>query len=427
MSEQVWAASRLSDIALAIKDGSHGTHRRVANGIPFLSAKNVTDQGLLDWGDSDDRISEEDYRAISASFSPHQDDLLLTIVGSLGRRALFDGARVAFQRSVAFVRPELSRVKPRFLFHAVASADFARQLVRRSNATAQAGLYLGELAKTTVPLPPIAEQSRIAAVLDTVDEAIAKTEAVIAKLKQVHAGLLHDLLTRGLDEHGQLRDPIAHPEQFQESPLLGQIPREWGIKTLRQLTDFISYGFTNPMPTTRDGPWMLTAFDIGVGEIRYDQARHTSQDAFDSLLTEKSKPRVGDILVTKDGTLGRVAIVDREGVCINQSVAVLRPQPTTDTENVVQFLRSPAGQSAMLAEVGGSTIKHIYITKLADLLVPYPSTREQTRIVEVLAGSEIELLAESRMLAKFCLLKSGLMTDLLTGRVRVPEGIMVAS
>ena len=181
------------------------------------------------------------------------------------------------------------------------------------------------------------------------------------------------------------------------------------------------------MPTTRDGPWMLTAFDIGAGEIRYDQARHTSQDAFDSLLTEKSKPRVGDILVTKDGTLGRVAIVDREGVCINQSVAVLRPQPTTDTEYVVQFLRSPAGQSAMLAEVGGSTIKHIYITKLADLLVPYPSTREQARIVEVLAGSEIELLAESRMLAKLCLLKSGLMTDLLTGRVRVPEGIMVAS
>ena len=58
------------------------------------------------------------------------------------------------------------------------------------------------------------------------DEAIAKTEAVIAKLKQVRAGLLHDLLTRGLDEHGQLRDPIAHPEQFQDSPL-GRIPREW--------------------------------------------------------------------------------------------------------------------------------------------------------------------------------------------------------
>ena len=71
---------------------------------------------------------------------------------------------------------------------------------------------------TPVLLPPPDEQTRIAGVLDTVDEAIAKTEAVIAKLKRVRAGLLHDLLTRGLDEHGQLRDPIAHPEQFQTLP-----------------------------------------------------------------------------------------------------------------------------------------------------------------------------------------------------------------
>ena len=70
--------------------------------------------------------------------------------------------------------------------------------------------------------------------LDTVDEAIAKTEAVIAKLRQVRAGLLHDLLTRGLDPHGQLRDPIAHPEQFQDSPL-GQIPKEWEVRSCQSL------------------------------------------------------------------------------------------------------------------------------------------------------------------------------------------------
>ena len=75
------------------------------------------------------------------------------------------------------------------------------------------------------------EQTRIAYILDTVDEAIAQTEAVIAKLKQVRAGMLHDLLSYGLDEHGQLRDPATHPEQFKDSPL-GQIPREWDVPKL---------------------------------------------------------------------------------------------------------------------------------------------------------------------------------------------------
>ncbi len=68
------------------------------------------------------------------------------------------------------------------------------------------------------------EQDRIAYVLDSIDDTIAKSEAVIAKLKQVRAGLLHDLLHYGLDENGRLRDPISHPEQFKDSPL-GWIPK----------------------------------------------------------------------------------------------------------------------------------------------------------------------------------------------------------
>jgi len=87
------------------------------------------------------------------------------------------------------------------------------------------------------------EQSRIAVVLGTVDVAIAKREAVIAKLRQVRAGLLHDLLTCGLDPSGQLRDSIAHPEQFQDSPL-GRIPKKWTTPTLVHLCSHIGSGVT---------------------------------------------------------------------------------------------------------------------------------------------------------------------------------------
>ncbi|MEI6444995.1 MAG: hypothetical protein WCO29_18165 [Nostocales cyanobacterium ELA583] len=77
--------------------------------------------------------------------------------------------------------------------------------------------------------------NRIAEILDTIDEAIAQTSSIIAKLKQIKAGLLHDLLTRGLDENGELRD-AGHPEQFKDSPL-GRIPKDWEIGKLR---DFYS-------------------------------------------------------------------------------------------------------------------------------------------------------------------------------------------
>ncbi len=57
-------------------------------------------------------------------------------------------------------------------------------------------------------------------------------------MKQVKAGLLHDLLTRGIDEQGQLRNPATHPEQFKDSPL-GRIPREWGVSVLEDIAEVI--------------------------------------------------------------------------------------------------------------------------------------------------------------------------------------------
>ena len=84
-------------------------------------------------------------------------------------------------------------------------------------------------------LPPLPEQRRIAEILDTLDEAIRKTEQVIAKLQQMKQGLLHDILTRGIDDNGELRDPDRHPEQFKDSPL-GRIPRGWEVRPLKDLS-----------------------------------------------------------------------------------------------------------------------------------------------------------------------------------------------
>ena len=100
----------------------------------------------------------------------------------------------------------------------------------------------------------------------------------------------------------------------------------WQEVALEDHLERITYGFTNPMPTSDVGPYMITAKDINHGRILYDQARRTSLEAFQSLLTDKSRPQIGDVLVTKDGTLGRIAVVDRNDICINQSVALLQPR-----------------------------------------------------------------------------------------------------
>ncbi len=175
------------------------------------------------------------------------------------------------------------------------------------------------------------------------------------------------------------------------------VPEGWDVEELRGFLELITYGFTNPMPDADVGPWKLTAKDIVGGRINYSTARKTTHEAFEHSLTDKSRPRVGDVLLTKDGSIGRVAVVDRPGVCINQSVALLRPNDRISSEYLKYLLLSPYYQSVMEGDSDGSTIKHIYITRVDKMRVAVPPPAEQLSIVGLVGkiDDRITLLRET--------------------------------
>ena len=99
-----------------------------------------------------------------------------------------------------------------------------------AQAVNQASINQNSLKQLKLYLPTsLEEQKKIASILSTVDEAIAQTEQLIAKLERLKTGLMQDLLTRGIDENGQLRNEATH--EFKDSPL-GRIPVEWEVKTI---------------------------------------------------------------------------------------------------------------------------------------------------------------------------------------------------
>jgi type I restriction enzyme, S subunit len=155
----------------------------------------------------------------------------------------------------------------------------------------------------------------------------------------------------------------------------------------RELGEFLeltTYGFTNPMPDADEGPWKVTAKDVIDGRINYQTARKTTRQAFENDLTDKSRPRLGDVLLTKDGTLGRLAVVREEGFCVNQSVAVLRPNQSILSDYLYYLLSSPKSQHQLIADSDGSVLKHIYITRVPKMEVEIPSLGVQRVIVNIL-------------------------------------------
>ena len=116
----------LKKVTQLIKDGTHGTHERVKIGIPLISAKDVV-SGQIHITNSTPKIKNEEYLKIHKNYSIEKDDLLITLVGTLGRCALVKEVLQKFsaQRSVGIIRCNKDLIDSKFLYYAAISNDFS--------------------------------------------------------------------------------------------------------------------------------------------------------------------------------------------------------------------------------------------------------------------------------------------------------------
>ena len=266
------------------------------------------------------------------------------------------------------------------------------------------------------------EQTRIAYVLDTIDEAIAKTEAVIEKLKQVWAGMLHDLLNYGLDEHGQLRDPVARPEQFKDSPL-GRIPREWDVFELNELFDLQTGATPLRQQEKRffyDGniPWVKTL------DLNENWIFKTDENITKVALNETScriLPTKTILIAMYGGweQIGRTGILGVPAATNQAICALVRKAETNNSEYIFRSLQYGRFRWKRFA---ASTRKDPNISKgdVAQFLVSIPRDRiEQDQICKLLALFDRHITSNVNELIKLMSIKYGLQDDLITGRIRI--------
>ncbi|MBE8540161.1 restriction endonuclease subunit S [Geoglobus acetivorans] len=244
------------------------------------------------------------------------------------------------------------------------------------------------------------EQRKIAEILSTVDSAIEKTDRIIEKYKRIKQGLMQELLTRGIDENGQIRSEETH--RFRDSPL-GRIPEEWEVVELGEVFDFYAGG------------------DIDKLNFSPDKTNIFKYPIFSNTLENKGLYGYSDtytypensITITARGALG-VAIPRFEKFNAIIRLLVLVPKYEVDVRFISEYIN---GFVKFYVEETG--IPQLTVPKASRHLIPLPPLPEQQRIASILSQIDKAIEKEQAYKEKLERIKRGLMEDLLTGKVRV--------
>lgn len=401
-----WSVKKLGLCLSLLKDGTHGTHIDVPNGIMLLSAKDVINGQIILSKDSR-KISIGDFNLLHKKYHIQNGDVVLTIVGTIGRCAIIDNYNdnYTFQRSVAILRP-YKEITSKYLLTYIQGSSFQKELLKRQSVSAQPGVYLDDLSKIYLLLPPLAEQEKIAEILGTWDKAIEKLSSLIEQKKLLKKGLMQKLLT------GKVRLPgFTQPWKEVKLDEIGTTYMGLSGKNkdnFGQGSYFIPY--MNIYQNNRINPQQLELVEVGEGEkqniVKYG-------DIFFTTSSETPK---------EVGFASVLLFKPEQNIYLNSFCFGYR---LNDFQSLLpeyaSFLfRSTQARKIMYKLAQGATRFNLSKNELMKEKIYIPSNiSEQHAIAEVLSTADDEINLLNQKLEATKEQKKGLMQQLLTGNIRV--------
>ena len=294
------------------------------------------------------------------------------------------------------------------------------RLENYNEATGVPSLARPTLNGIRVPCPSPNEQDGIVQILSTIDRAIEQTEALLAKQQRIKTGLMHDLLTRGLDAQGRLRDPSTH--RFKNT-VLGSVPMEWDETDIGALAILVTSG---PRGWARYYSSAGAKF-IRIGNLTREHVNCRFQDMRfvsppDGAEGNRTQLISGDVLFSITADLGVVGLIppDFGPAYINQHIALIRPKTGEVVSGwLANFLASHRIQK-WISNINESGAKAgLNLPTIKGLPVTVPKPPEQQMIADILALCDRQIAEIHARVLKLRRQKAGLMHDLLTGRVPV--------
>ena len=383
-----WKRVPINSVYLGLYDGPHATPKPSEEGAVFLGIKNLTDDGHFDFSDIR-HIAEEDYPRWTKRIEPRENDIVFTYEATLNRYALIPtGFRGCLGRRLALIRPDLTKVDPRFLFLYMFSEDWRRTIA----STMVQGATVDRIPLIRFPdfpisLPDLPTQRKIANVLTSYDDLIENNNRRIALLEEMAQALYREWFVR-------FRFP-GHENVPLIPSTLGEIPEAWSVLKLDAIQSSERYAiqggpFGSKLGTkdyVDEGVPVIRGANLSEsGRFRADDFVFVSEEKAQELRSNQAVP--GDIVVTQRGTLGQIGMIPTttgyDRFIISQSqMKITVDRAKAKSEYVFYFLKSPESNQRIKNMAISSGVPHINLGSLREFEIVLPPKPLQDRFAEV--------------------------------------------
>ena len=380
----------LSEIALLLNGDRSSNYPSDADfisyGVPFVNTGHLSD-GKIDYSRVD-YISKAKANSLSGA-KIVAEDILLCLRGTLGKYAFVEKDGGAPASSLVVIRANKDKILPRFLYYVVSSNIFQHQILIENNGSSQPNLSAKSVMGFRVPFPTKKEQQAVSNVLSDIDALIENLEKLISKKRAIKQGAMQELLT------GRRRLP-------------GYEATTWTEYRLDQICKLINGRAYAQHELLGRGKYQV----LRLGNLFTNDHWYYSNLE----LPEKQYCVDGDLIYAWSATFGPRIWRGKKSI-FHYHIWKLELSENISKEFLYHYVSYDV--HTLMTELQGGTMAHLTKGTMEKRQLFIPSYNEQKAIADILSDMDMEIAGSEEKLAKYKMIKHGIMSELLTGHIRL--------
>ncbi|ODV49426.1 type I restriction enzyme S subunit [Methanohalophilus euhalobius] len=389
------------------------------SGIRFLRTTDIDDYGNLH-GEG-----VHVTKSAVSNYIVEDGDILISRSGTIGRSFLYDSTKHPICAYAGYLvrYKSNSSTYSKFIFYFTKSAPFIHWINQISLESTIGNVNGQKYANMEIPFVPLPEQQAIATFLDRetsrIDALVEKKQQFIELLEERRSALISHTVTKGLDPDVPMKDSGIE--------WIGEIPEHWDtirIKHATYVKGRIGWHGLRSDEFIDEGPFLVTGTDFVNGIVNWNSCYHVSKDRYDQ--DPYIQLKENDLLITKDGTIGKVALVKglKSEATLNSGIFVTRPLSNNYITDFMYWILNSEVFTAFFEYMSnGTTIQHLYQNVFNEFAFPIPPLQEQQAIANYLdrETSQIDNLIEKteQSIEYLKEYRTALISSAVTGKIDV--------